>query len=326
LGIRHPQDLLNQYGDEIRKKYWREVSPGWNRHTDAAINELIDRLLEAQRPRAALHVVHMDWSKIETSRLKRLLLAVATTNAEPAATFRLDRHDISDALESLNGRAEVTPEEMAQLEFLYISALYLSKHGIPNLERQIAQSPSFFVQALALLYERSDEGHDPPEWQINDADRREAVATSVHRLLDQAKRIPGTDPNGQISTEDLRGWVRDVRQFCAQDVPKSATIRSASFSRRRLQKTPALGRVARFAKLWKRSVPNEWRKDSSSVCATPGAYTRAQKAGGRNGTLLPNTGHGRNKRLLSTRSSNGYLKISRFPMIGKRKGTILKQT
>jgi len=209
-------DLLNQYGDEIRDRYWRDVVPGWNRHTDAELNELIDRLLEAQRPRAAFQAVHMHWSKIETSRLKRLLLAVATTDAEPKDAFRLAAHDISDALEALNGRPGVTTEEMAQFEFLYISALNFSKHGIPNLGRQIARSPAFFIQALALLYRRDDGGQDPPEWRIDDPDRREAAALSVHRLFDQTRCIPGTGDDGQISTRALRAWVSEVRQLSAQ--------------------------------------------------------------------------------------------------------------
>src|ERR1051326_214911 len=106
---------------------------------------------------------------------------------------------------------------MAQLEFLYIGALHLSKHGIPNLGRQIARSPAFFVQALALLYnKRDDDGRDPPEWRIDDPDRREAAALSVHRLFDQARFIPGTGDDGQISTRDLRAWVSEVRLLCAQ--------------------------------------------------------------------------------------------------------------
>ena len=38
----------------------------------------IDRLLEVDRPRAAFSIVRFDWEKVETSRLKRLLVAVAT--------------------------------------------------------------------------------------------------------------------------------------------------------------------------------------------------------------------------------------------------------
>ena len=157
--------LLDSYGEDIRAGYWMDVFPSWGRRSPAELTEMIDRLLEARRPRAAFHAAQMDFKDVETSRLKRLLRDVATVNAEPAGHFKLDRYHISEALNSLDGRAGVTRDEMAQLEFLYIDALDDSKHGIPNLESQIAQSPALFVQAVALTYKRSDEGEDPPEWR-----------------------------------------------------------------------------------------------------------------------------------------------------------------
>jgi hypothetical protein len=38
---------------------------------------------------------------------------------------------------------------MAQLEFLFIEAFHDIKHGIPNLEDQIAQPSTLFVQAVS---------------------------------------------------------------------------------------------------------------------------------------------------------------------------------
>jgi len=193
------------------------VLPHWNRrHNEAELSEIVDRLLEVKRPRAAFHTVHMDWARLETSRLKRLLTDVATVGAEPAGTFQLDAHEISEALESLDGRAGIASDDMAQMEFRFISALERSQHGIPNLERQIAESPLLFVQAVALLYKRSDNGEDPPEWRIDDPERRTAVASAMHRLLGQIKRIPGTDRDGKIVAEDLTAWLTHVRELCAQ--------------------------------------------------------------------------------------------------------------
>jgi hypothetical protein len=208
--------MLDQYGEEIRTRYWREVFPYWNRHSPSELNELIDRLLEADRPRAAFHVAHLDWTEIEAARLKRLLRAVATTNAEPKNQYKLDAHDISSALQSLDGRTGVTPEEMAQLEFLFIRALDHSQHGIPNLERQIAASPAIFMQVVALAYKRTDDSQDPPEWRIGDPEQRSGVASAAYRLLDQIKRVPGTERDGKIKVEALSAWVSEVRQLCAQ--------------------------------------------------------------------------------------------------------------
>jgi len=208
--------LLDAYGEDIRAGYWGRVFPSAGRHTSAELIEMIDRLLEARRPRAVFHAVHMDFKDIETSRLKRLLREIATVTAEPAGHFKLDRHYISEALNSLDGRAGVTRDEMAQLEFLFIDALNDSKHGIPNLESQIAQSPALFVQAVALTYKRSDEGEDPPEWRIENPEQRAAVASAAFRLLGQMRKIPGTDKNGRIDAPTLAAWLAQVRRLCRE--------------------------------------------------------------------------------------------------------------
>ena len=206
--------LLNEYKEDIRHGYWKSVFPTWNRHTPAELTEMIDRLLEAMRPRAAFHAVHIDFTDIETTRLKRLLRDVATVNAEPVGHFRLESYYISEALDSLQGRAGVTRDDMAQLEFLFIDALDSSKHGIPNLESQIAESPEIFVQAVALAFARSDAGEDPPEWRIENPEQKAAIARATHGLLNQIKKTPGTDQNGQIDAAELRSWTSRVRSLC----------------------------------------------------------------------------------------------------------------
>lgn len=208
--------LLDVYSENVRAEYWNNVLPSWGRHTPAELTELTDRLLEARRPRAAFHAVHMDFKDIETSRLKRLLRDVATVNTEPAGHFKLDRYYISEALSSLNGRAGVSRDEMAQLEFFFIDALDHSSYGIPNLENQIAQSPALFVQAVALAYKRSDDKEDPPEWKIENPEQRAAVASAAYRLLDRIKRLPGTDENGMINAAALAAWLAEVRRLCRE--------------------------------------------------------------------------------------------------------------
>ena len=207
--------FLERFGVEIRDRYWREVAPQWNRHSDAELNELIDRLLEAKRPRAAFHAVHLDWPLVETSRLKRLLSDAGSVDSEPENHYRPDGYQISEALDSLDGRPGVTPDEMARLEFMYIDALDHSEHGIPNLERHIAESPMFFVQALALVFKRNDGGEDPPEWRVEDSERHSGIAFNVYNLLDRINHIPGTAKDGKIDSEALFAWVIETRRLCA---------------------------------------------------------------------------------------------------------------
>ena len=208
--------LLDRYSKEIRNRYWRDVVPHWSRHSEAELREIIDCLLKAKRPRAAFHTVQLDWRRVETSRLKSLLFAVATVDAEPADQYPLEAYHISEALSSLNERTSVNPDEMAWLEFIFVEALERSKHGIPNLERQIADSPALFVQVLAFVFKRRNDGQDPPAWRIADPRRREDLASRGYHLLNRLGCIPGTGVDGKINAEALLNWITEVRRLCAE--------------------------------------------------------------------------------------------------------------
>lgn len=209
-------DALGEYGDVIRTMYWKAVIPSWGQHTPVELNEVIDRLLDVQRPRAAFHVVRMDLKDVETNRLKLLLRTIATVDAEPAEHFKLESYSISQAFDSLDGRDGVTRDEMAQLEFLFIGALELGEHGIPNLTSQIAESPVMFAQAVGLVYKRSDSGDDPPEWRIENPSQKVAVATAAHRVLQGIKSVPGSNADGQIDAAVLGAWIAEVRRLCTE--------------------------------------------------------------------------------------------------------------
>ena len=177
--------LLDRQPQEVRNGYWHAVSPPrWNRLTEAERAESIDCLLRVKRPRAALHAVGQQVKGVETTILKRLLFNLATVHDEPVGSFPVDRHDLSDAIDALDGRAGVTREEMASLEYWFIEALEGEQdgsHGIPNLELVIGNDPAFFAKAISLVYERND-----------DRDQRHVAALKAYTLLSRLKHIPGT--------------------------------------------------------------------------------------------------------------------------------------
>ena len=137
-------------------------------------------------------------------------------DAEPADWYRLDAYRLSEALDSLTGRSGGSPDEMARLEFLFLTALEDSDHGIPNLEQQIAESPTLFVQALAFAFKREDNGQDPPEWWIENPERRTKLTCAADSLLRRIRRIPGTGQDGKVNAEALLNWITEVRQLCAE--------------------------------------------------------------------------------------------------------------
>ena len=207
--------LLDGQDALVRDGYWREVRPEWARFTQSETTELIDRLVEAGRPWEAFLAVWFDWDKVETSRLKRLLTALVEVDREPDGQFRIERW-LSEALDSLDGRPGVTADELARLEFAFIQALDHSEHGIPNLERKVTESPLVFVEILALLFKRSDAGQDPPEWRVDDPDRRAALGSAAFGLLQQVTRIPGAGDDGSVDDQALSRWVDEARRLCRE--------------------------------------------------------------------------------------------------------------
>lgn len=214
----HEVDRLKE---PIRQRYWREITPGLLFKEDGAqTNRMIDELLAVDRPRAAFSAVHYDFEKIESGRLVRLLFETATNPSEPSGHYQVDAHDISQAFDDLSKRTDLVPDELARLEFLYIDSLDHSKHGIPNLERQLAQSPELFVQFLAFAFKRNDDGIDPPELRPSNSENASNLASAAYRLLTRARRIPGTNDIGEINARSLFEWISRVQNLareCARD-------------------------------------------------------------------------------------------------------------
>ena len=206
--------LLDEYGNEIRDAYWRGVAPppGWR--SIAELTEAVDCLLDARRPGAALAAAGWSIKDVETSRLKRMLFDLACVDAKPADRHLIQPHDVCRAIDALDGRAGVTPEIMAQLEFLFVGALDQDGQGIPNLEALLADSAELFVQMVVFTSRRRDGLEDPREWRIEDPARKQALASSADRVLAGSKRIPGMDDSGKIQSEVLREWIAEVQRLC----------------------------------------------------------------------------------------------------------------
>ena len=207
-------EFVDKLAPPERRKYWEEVIPYWDRRSIAELNRFVDELLIVGRPRAAFNVVQTGFRHLQSTTLVRLLRDAALSASE-SIHLDLSQYYISVALEELTGRSDIPREELARLEFAYIEILGHSEHGIPNLERELSESPTLFVQVLALAFRRSDNGEDPADWRPGKPENARAVATAAHKLLFQVKRIPGTREDGQIDPIILKDWLTQARLLAA---------------------------------------------------------------------------------------------------------------
>lgn len=212
--------LVDTLGEATQAKYWNEVMPEWIHASDAESNEAIERLLKAERPRAAFSCIRLEPGKVDAQILFRLLSAIAQGGNEQSGQYMLEHYNLEEAFKHLNASSVLTPEQMAGLEFAYIEVLARPwnnrrNYGIPNLERYVETHPELFVQAVVWAYRRKDGATDPAEFQVQ-PEQAKTMAARGYKLLEAIERIPGNNDLGELETGGLGKWIATVRQSCSE--------------------------------------------------------------------------------------------------------------
>jgi hypothetical protein len=211
--------LVDDLGQAAREKYWSEVVPEWIHQSDTEANEAVERLLKAERPRAAFFCVHLEPKKLDASVLFRLLSEIARGGKDNPGEYQLEQYHVEEAFQHLNASPALTLDEKASLEFAFVDVLArpwdsTQKYGIPNLERYVEKHPEIYVQAVVWTYKRKDDAMDPEEFRVPD-ERVDEMAKRGYKLLDAIRRIPGHDDLDDLKTDRLASWVSTVRRASA---------------------------------------------------------------------------------------------------------------
>lgn len=212
--------LVDDLEETYRQIYWNEVPVGWPLESDEENSEAIERLLVAQRPRAAFAFIRRGLEAIPSSTLLRVLSGCLKDGKDKPGHYQLDQYHIEEAFTLIDKGPELTLEQKASLEFSFIDVLSRpgsrrESYGIPNLERYIEAHPEFFVQAIVWRYRRRDHDDDPQEWRV-DPENAEHLANKAYKLLDGIKRIPGHNDLGELDSALLAKWVKSVRDACSE--------------------------------------------------------------------------------------------------------------
>ncbi|MDN2481668.1 helix-turn-helix transcriptional regulator [Vibrio agarivorans] len=205
---------------DAQQIYWEKVEPSWIHECDEENNEGTERLMGANRPRAAFSCIQHHPEKLGVKILYRLLSNIATGVNEKSGQYMPDSYHITEAFKHINASHELSLEEKAGLEYAYIELLSSRFGGeqdnsIPNLERYIELHPELYVQAIIWTYKRNDGRPDPSEVQVS-KNQIENLAKRGYHLLEAVKIIPGHNDLGELETERLRKWVTIVRDSCEE--------------------------------------------------------------------------------------------------------------
>jgi addiction module HigA family antidote len=212
--------LVLSYGEEVETRYWKEVVPGWLGGNSLEIAKAVDMLMKARRPRAAFALVKDYPEKLAIRSLFQLLTVMAQDGDDKAGDHLLEHYYVKSAFECINNTSELSLEQKAGLEFVYLDVLdrawdRRAKSAIPNLERYIEDHPEVLVQAIVWAYKRKDRAEDPPEFKV-EVEKTQTMAERGYKLIHALKRIPGSDDQGSIDVDRLARWTETVRKSCAE--------------------------------------------------------------------------------------------------------------
>lgn len=199
-----------------REDYWLNVVPS-GRAKEGELQEGVDRLMKAGRPRAAFAHSRFQREELSVQTLYELLSAMAREDSnDRSGEYQLSQFDIADAFEAVQDSSDYSVEQKAQLEFAYLEILADRRgsrgRGIPNLEKYVEDHPEFFVQAVVWAYRRDDAGEDVEPWRV-EPERIQFFAERGYKLIDSLKRLPCYDGDRKLSSGKLIKWVSKAREL-----------------------------------------------------------------------------------------------------------------
>ena len=209
-------DFIDTLGDDIKAAYWKEIFPAWGPYSTEDICLGVDLLLNAGRAYAAFWFAGHRLEELQPKMLFRIMKAIPTDTSEKSSAYSMQSYYVAEAFKLLHQSGEVSPDEMAALEFQYLDALKQEEYGIPNLGKQIENNPDLFVQAISIGYRREDGIEDLVALGATGPEERGKWANAAISLLDKFARIPGSDKQGDIDAKRLLHWTSSVRAKCKE--------------------------------------------------------------------------------------------------------------
>lgn len=207
---------LGKQSEEIQNAYWSKVYPNWRDSED--LNFAVTKFLEVERTLVAFHLARYELETVESKSILVLLNAIATNTSNNDRNYKPSKYDIEQALKTLNERDDFDRMELVKLEYLYVDMLHShSRYGIPNLAKEVSESPLSFMQLVAYSFKRRGNGRDPDEWNMQqDGEARRIAATKAYHVLECLNVIPGTEKDSSVNIGKLREWVLQVRRLAKE--------------------------------------------------------------------------------------------------------------
>jgi len=198
---------------ENESAYWSKVSVNPYQTEDTHLDLAIDKLIEYDRPNAAISCLSRtmhDKKPLDQARTVKALLA-AVSSREPAHS--IDVYDIAEIIKTLQDDPNTNPDDLFQVEWVYLPLLDRYHGASPKfLEQRLVSHPDFFCEVISLVYRSKNEERT----NIESTEQQKGIAANAYRLLHEWQTPPGMQPNGSFSGDYFIKWLDSVKTACSE--------------------------------------------------------------------------------------------------------------
>ena len=206
-------EIVEGLGQPVSREYWATVSPAYVDEVDVEV--AARHLLECDRPHIAVGLLQLRIrsSKLSATLLVETLESLLRCPKNELDERRLSAHDVSELLEVASTSPDVDESRIAALEWGFLPAFGRRQHTPRLLLRELARSPEFFAQVVALVFRA--EGEESREL----SEEEQARWTRAYELLEtwRWRPLPGMPEDGAFDAEGLRNWVVKAREILQAD-------------------------------------------------------------------------------------------------------------
>jgi hypothetical protein len=218
-------EFVSSFGADINDAYWRTKHSYFVRGDAKELLFAIENYAARGRALAALDASSRRLSDVPSELLLRLLdSAVPEVNAAAGGGGTMAQYVLERTFEELRKREDVSPEQVAKLEFVYLPLFGVrSRRKEPlTLHRLMVEQPSLFMDAIRAVFKPASGESEPT---VEGAER---LAIAAYELIEGLHVLPG-QVDEQVDEGKLLAWCTEVRRLAREsDRAKVTEIRIGS--------------------------------------------------------------------------------------------------
>lgn len=209
-------------GQDFEHLYWLNViANSYHCDDESDLYRSIDFLLKHNRPLSSIHCLYRLLHTKKTLRLEQTVNALlGAVNTKESAT-NMDSHEISEIIDFLQSNDQLMDDDRFRIEWAYLPLISRQRdenRSPKYLEGRLSNDPEFFCEIIRLAY-KSDKGVS----EVELSDSQKNIARNAYELLDEWKRIPGSQEDGTFDPSDFDNWTNNVIEMTKE----SGHLRSA---------------------------------------------------------------------------------------------------